>query len=130
MVSQAAAQKNKAPAAGATPVPDANQDQEPPTPATPMTPNNPATNFKAGQGGAAVPPAANVPATAPQAAPTQIAAPQVDQMNFATDMNTSNTMVSFTRMCDRTLADYNQIVHQHPRIQRARFGRCSPRFRL
>ncbi|KAI1118520.1 hypothetical protein F5Y14DRAFT_217134 [Nemania sp. NC0429] len=77
--SKAAAQKNKAPPANATPVPEANQDPEPPAPATPIT-SNP-SNFKPGQNAAAVPPAANAPASAPQAAPAPVAAPQVE-MSF------------------------------------------------
>ncbi|KAH8167451.1 hypothetical protein CIB48_g791 [Xylaria polymorpha] len=80
---KAAAQK-KAPAAGATPAPEPNQDAEPPTPATPITPSNPG-NFKSGQNAGAVPPVVS----APQAAPAPVPAPQVDPMNFA-DMGTNN----------------------------------------
>ncbi|KAI1822155.1 hypothetical protein F4861DRAFT_413675 [Xylaria intraflava] len=88
--SKAAAQKNKAPTAGATPAPEANPEPEPPTPATPITPGNPAS-FKSGQNTAAVPPAANAPVSAPQAAPAPVAAPPVEQINF-TDINSSNPM--------------------------------------
>ncbi|GAP83256.2 putative som1 protein [Rosellinia necatrix] len=86
---KAAAQKNKAPPAGATPVPEPSQDAEPPAPATPITPSS--TAFKPGQNAAAVQPTTNVPASVPQTAPAQIAAPPVDQMNFA-DMNSNGAM--------------------------------------
>ncbi|KAI0873761.1 hypothetical protein GGS24DRAFT_490487 [Hypoxylon argillaceum] len=98
--SKASAQKNKAPPAGATPAPEANQDPEPPTPATPITPNN-LPNFKSGQNAAVIPPVANAPASAPQAAP-QVVAPQVDQMNFLGDNN--NAMFS------TTISDFNELT--------------------
>ncbi|KAI1438442.1 hypothetical protein GGR50DRAFT_431619 [Xylaria sp. CBS 124048] len=97
--SKAAAQKNKVPTAGATPAPDANQEPEPPTPATPITPGNP-TNFKSGQNTAAVPPPA-APVSAPQSAPAPVAAPPVEQLNFA-DMNNNNNSNMFT-----TIPDFN-----------------------
>ncbi|KAJ8124073.1 hypothetical protein O1611_g9445 [Lasiodiplodia mahajangana] len=98
--SKAAAQKNKAPPAGATPAPETNQEQEPPTPATPITPNNMANTFKSGQNPQAVPPVANAPASAPQAVP-QVAAPQIDQMNFDLQNNNNNL---FT-----TIPDFNEL---------------------
>ncbi|KAJ8114107.1 hypothetical protein ONZ43_g4984 [Nemania bipapillata] len=98
--SKAAAQKNKAPPAGATPAPEANQDQEPPTPATPITPNN-LPNFKSGQNAPVIPPVANAPASAPQATP-QVVAPQVEQMNFLNDNN--NPIFS------TTISDFNELT--------------------
>ncbi|KAI1170977.1 hypothetical protein F4777DRAFT_84213 [Nemania sp. FL0916] len=104
---KAAAQKNKAQPAGTTPAPEANQESEPPTPATPITSNN-AANFKAGQNAATAPPAANAPASAPQAATAPVAAPPVEQMGFGMDNN--NSMVRLLPRCKMASTHQKQFT--------------------